>query len=105
MATASDSRLSPQPPSSPRGLLPTPPEVKKLVARELKNRSVADRERQRITDRFNLQYYFGGQEVAYRQTDQGVEVLAVGPDEIGELLQRVARDERPMIIIGYPEPW
>ena len=91
--------------SSPRGFLATPPEVKKLVTRELKGHPVTDDERKRIRDCFNLQYYFGGEAVAYRQTDQGVDVLAVGLEEIKQLFQRLSAAQRQGIVIGQPDPW
>src|SRR5947209_6840454 len=81
--------VEPSSPSPLRGILPTPPEVEKLVAREVARLPMTDAARQRVTDGFNLQYYFGGHDIAYRETDQGVEVLAVGLDEIGRLLRKL----------------
>lgn len=88
-----------------RGLLPTPPQVKRLVAREAAQRPMSANARQWVTDCFNMQYYFGGHYIAYRKTERGVEVLAVGVDEIGQLMDRIPPAEDPKIIIGCPDPW
>jgi len=40
--------------------------------------------------------------VAYRSTPQGVEVLAVGLDEIKDLMGRLTQDELFGITIGNP---
>jgi hypothetical protein len=93
------------PPSPLRGLLPTPPEVAQLVAREVKRLPMTEEARQRITNDWTLQYYFGGHEIAYRKTLQGVEVLAAGLEEIGALLRKLAASQQKGIIFGHPEPW
>lgn len=67
----------------PIRLLAAPPEVEKAVERELENmaaqwRPVVGEARERLLECFKLQYYFGGQPFAYRETDQGKDVLAVG---------------------------
>jgi hypothetical protein len=99
-------RKEPLSPTALRGILPTPPEVEKLVARELEGHPVTDREKQRITDCFKLQYYFGGQWIAYRDTEQGKEVLAVGMEEIGRLLRkRMPVAEREEIVLRHCDPW
>jgi hypothetical protein len=95
-----------KPPSALRGILPVPPEVEEMLARELKDHPVTDREQQHITDSLKLQYYFGGHWIAYRHTDQGKEVLAVGMDEIGRLMgKRKSSAERDAIVLGYCDPW
>jgi hypothetical protein len=92
----------------PKGLLPVPPEVEALVAREdarlLKEHGIVPtaEDHQRQQDSLTLQYYFEGYDVAYRRTPQGVEVLAVGPTEIGELLHRKSQEELLKISIGQP---
>jgi hypothetical protein len=100
-----DATADSQPLSRLRGLLPTPPEVEELVARELAERPMSDTARQWVTDGFKLQYYFGGQVIAYRNTRQGKEVLAVGMDEIGRLMRDLPGGESKSIVIGHPEPW
>ena len=104
MAATKTARRVARRPRKLRGILPTPPVVRRLVARELKDHPVTPQERQRITDDFKMQYYFGGQDIAYRQTPKGMEVLAVD-DEIGPLLRSVPPAERELIIIGWWDPW
>ena len=49
---------------------------------------------------------FGGNWIAYRNTPQGREVLAVGWDEIERLeKKRLSRKERQSIVLGFAEPW
>src|SRR5262249_15307338 len=83
----------PHPLPSPRGLLTTPPEVEEIVAREVQKYPITimtPEAKQRLTDDLNLQYYFEGEEVLYRPTERGAEVLAVGLREIGEVLQKLS---------------
>jgi hypothetical protein len=40
-----------------------------------------------------LQYYYGGYDVAYRLTPQGVEVLAAGLAEVRQLLEGMNQEE------------
>ena len=87
------------------GLLPTPPEVRALLERELKDHPVTDTERQRLTDDWNLQYYFGGEEIAYRHTPHGVEVLAVGLDAACKLMRDLPPERDAEVILGHPDPW
>jgi hypothetical protein len=58
-------------PSPLRGLLPTPPEVVTFVNQWLKDRPATAEARQRITEDLKMQYYFGGHEIAYRETPKG----------------------------------
>jgi hypothetical protein len=87
------------------GLLPTPPEVAELVERDLKDHPVTEAERQRLTDCYNLQYHCGDEEVIYRHTPQGVEVLAMGLKNVGELWRKLPREERENVVIDHPDPW
>jgi hypothetical protein len=87
------------------GLLPTPPEVAELVERDLKDHPVSDAEHQRLTDGYNLQYHCGDEEVIYRHTPQGVEVLAVGLKNVGELWRKLPPEERESVVIDHPDPW
>lgn len=65
---------------------------------------MADEARRRLVEGLTLQYYFGGTDIAYRRTSEGVEVLAIGP-EIGDLFRRLPKDSHHDIILGHPEPW
>lgn len=92
----------------PRGLLPVPPEVEAAVAEGdaslwEKHRIVPTaEERRRQVVSLTLQYFYGGHDVAYRFTAQGVEVLAVGLPEIRHLVQEMSQDEILTIKIGQP---
>lgn len=94
------------PAEDPRGLLPTPPIVKALVAREvLKIREVltepiTPEARQGMIDRYNLSYYFENRDILFRHTPQGVEVLAVGMDEIMKAYKTLSPDEHRQWISG-----
>ena len=84
----------------PRGLLPVPPEVEELVAWEEakflreKNLVMAPEARKRQLDQYTLEYYYDGHDVAFRETPEGIEVLAVGMDEIGQFLRGLSQEEK-----------
>ena len=80
----------------PRGLLPVPPKLAELVARDeaecirKHGTGFSPEARQRILDNNVLNWYYDGSYVAYRRTPHGVEVLAVGWEEAHQYL-----DEHP----------
>jgi hypothetical protein len=85
--------VRPVPGVRPHGLLDVPPEVEAEIAREedqlfeeTGSRLTADARWKLIIDQ-TLDWYFRDQWVSYRETPQGVDMLAVGPDEIGRLMQ------------------
>jgi hypothetical protein len=90
----------------PKGLLPVPPEVEDILAGEdarlLKEHGIVStaEDHQRQQDSLTLQYYFEGYDVAYRRTSQGAEVLAVGLQEIRELIQDRSQEELLNVCIG-----
>ena len=90
------------------GLLPVPQRVRELVARERAKlleaaRVEPSREAEKLqTDALTLQYYYEGFDVAYRPTASGVEVLAVGHEDIGRLVREIDDLERMSIVIGQP---
>lgn len=92
----------------PRGLLPIPPEVEAIVAREETRIAqqhgiqITPEARKRLTDDFTLQYFYEGTDVACRETPQGVEILAVGWDEIGDYLKTIAPERRQDVKIRQP---
>jgi hypothetical protein len=92
----------------PRGVLPVPPEVEAAAATEdqrlLKELGIVPtpEARQRLRVGLTLQYYYGGYDVAYRVTTRGVEVLAAGLHEIGELVRGKSQEELLTIKIGQP---
>ena len=90
----------------PRGLLPVPQEIKEAVARE-EARIVREHgfemnpeARQRMIDECTLHYYYEGAYVASRRTPQGVEILAVGPDEASHYIKSYPPEERQDVMIG-----
>jgi hypothetical protein len=95
-----------RPPASFRGLMPTPPEVQEIMDQMERERPMSDSFRRLQTDDLNEQYYFGGNCIAYRNTPQGREILAVGWDEIDRLeKKRMSKMERRSIVLGFAEPW
>ncbi len=82
----------------PHGRLDVPPEVRELVAAErAKHRPEAfGPAEEGILNLWTVSWYFDGlcQEVLYRETPQGPEVMAVGRDEVRALKQRTPLDEQ-----------
>jgi hypothetical protein len=90
--------------------LRTPAEVEQAVEREVEDmaaqgRPVVGHARERLVDDFKLQYDFGGQPFAYRETDQGKEILAVGFKAMGRLFRALTLEERATMVSGFAEPW
>jgi hypothetical protein len=90
----------------PHGLIPIPPEVEAVVARE-ETRLLNDHgitptpeAKQRMVASLTLQYYFDGIDIAYRHTPQGVEVVAVGLEEVGELIRTTPQEQREGVVFG-----
>jgi hypothetical protein len=79
----------------PRGLLPVPPHIEELVASEKVRLQpyVNEEAEKRMRDDWTLHYYYEGEAVVYRVTPQGVEVLAVGLDEVGKLVRGMTQEE------------
>jgi hypothetical protein len=89
-----------------RGLLPTPPEVERRFAEEtVRLAAMSPRKRRLVRDDYCLSYFFGGREVAFRQTDQGIEVLAVGRGEIDDLKSRLTAGELLDVVEEQVRPW
>jgi hypothetical protein len=90
----------------PHGLIPIPPEVETIVAREearlLKEHGIIPtaEARQRLADSLTLQYYFDGIDIAYRRTPRGIEVVAVGLEEVGELIRTTPQEHREGVVFG-----
>jgi hypothetical protein len=91
---------------SPRGLLPTPAAVAEFMARQSQRfAAMTPRARQRVQDDCNLGYYFGGQEVAFRFSEEGVVVLAVGPREIDALKRSTGARDWLGVVEEQVRPW
>jgi hypothetical protein len=62
----------------------------------------------RVEEDLKLQYYFGGQDVAFLETSQGRVVVAQGILGTGEFrcaLQSLSLDERRRVIVRFVDPW
>jgi hypothetical protein len=97
--------IEPPPPSPLRGLLATPPEVEEVVEGWLKDRPASPEARRRITENLKLQSYFGGHEVAYRDTPQGREIIAVGSEEVRRLVRKSSGEQLRGVVFGQADPW
>ena len=90
----------------PLGLLPVPAEVEAIVAKEearlAREHGILPTAEatQRMVDSLCLRYYFDGIDVAYRQSPRGVEVLAVGLEEVGKFVENATPDQREGVVIG-----
>jgi hypothetical protein len=89
----------------PHGLLPIPPEVRELVEMERAKHlpEVFAQAEVGLLNEWTVHWYFDNlcQEVTYRQTPDGPEVLAVGFDEV-LALQRTQSPEQRRTLKGYP---
>jgi hypothetical protein len=70
-----------------------------------RGRPVVGEARERLLEGCKLQYYFGGQPFAYRQTNQGKEILAVGYEDMGRLFRRLNADKDDVVTSGFADPW
>jgi hypothetical protein len=89
----------------PRGLLPVPPEITGELARAQAAHPLkrfADEYVKTICDDWTLRYYYEGEEVACRSTPEGVEVLAVGPEEVRRFYQKTPLESRRGVMIRVP---
>ncbi len=90
----------------PRGLLAVPPEVAEWVAKfearfaREHGAPMAPEARQRILDDWTLNYYYDNAYIAYRRTPKGVEVLAVGSEEVYKYLADHPLETRRDVRIG-----
>ncbi|HYV39859.1 MAG TPA: hypothetical protein VE988_29485 [Gemmataceae bacterium] len=80
----------------PHGLVVPPPEIREQVAKQkAKVGPNFDSAYEELTlDDWTLAYYYEGIFVAYRSVPEGVEVLAVGDEEVGKLVQKVPKEKR-----------
>jgi hypothetical protein len=94
-----------RPEDLPHGLVRPPAEILAQVARERARFAPEiydDAYAKRTLDDWTLAYYFEGLDVAYRSVPEGVEVLAVGLDEIGQLVKDKSQDELLTFTIKQP---
>jgi hypothetical protein len=88
----------------PRGLLPVPPEIAEEVCREqaAEQPSYTDDYAKLTRDGWTLAYYYEGETVACRSTPEGVEVLAVGPEEVRRFYRETPPENRLGVMIRDP---
>jgi hypothetical protein len=90
----------------PRGLLHVPKEIEEAVAHEderlLRDHGivVAPEGRQRMLNDLTLQYSYESAYVASRHTPLGVEILAVGREEVRKFIQDHPPETRKDVRIG-----
>jgi hypothetical protein len=79
----------------PRGLLPVPPEIQEQIAKDQSANQpyYTDEYAKLIRDDWTLRYYYEGAPVLCRTTPAGIEVLAAGLEEIGQLMQNMSQEE------------
>jgi hypothetical protein len=53
-------------------------------------------------DDWTLRYYYEGEMVACRSTPEGVEVLAVGPEEVGRFFDETPPEAQQGVMIQHP---
>ncbi len=89
---------------APRGLVRPPPEIAAWVAEEQTRRQpyYTDAYAKLILDDLTLAYYYEGVNVAYRSVPEGVEVLAVGDDEIARFERNTPPEQREDVEIDTP---
>ena len=86
----------------PRGLLPVPPEIAEEIARDQAALPFSDEYAKRTRDDWTLRYYYEGETVASRSTPEGVEVLAVGWEEVSRFLDETPQEARRGVMIRHP---
>src|SRR5437588_6445449 len=63
--------------------------------------------RQQTEDDAKLQHFFGGQDVAYMSTPEGLVIIAAGrmdSDEFRQALAALSREERCRVVLDFPRP-
>jgi hypothetical protein len=88
----------------PRGLLPVPPEIAEEIARDQASfqPKYSDDYAKLTRDDWTLRYYYEGEMVACRSTPEGIEVLAVGGEEVGRFFEETPKENRPGVMIHHP---
>lgn len=88
----------------PRGLLPVPPEIAEEISRDqaAHQPNYTDDYAKLTRDDWTLRYYYEGEPVACRSTPEGVEVLAVGWEEVGRFFEETPPEDRQGVMIQHP---
>ena len=87
----------------PRGLLPVPSEIAEEVSREQASEQpyYTDDYAKLTRDDWTLTYYYEGETVASRSTPEGVEVLAVGPEEVRRFFEETPDEGQQGVVIRH----
>ena len=90
----------------PKGVIRPPAEVEERAKQHLAKIpfQVAPKAKQELLAHLTLEYYYGGEYIAFRFTKDGPEVLAV-ENEIKAYLNETPYDERRDVAVIQPEPW
>jgi hypothetical protein len=88
----------------PRGLVRPPQFIADRVAAEKARHApyFNDEQAKRTLDDWTLAYYYEDLNVAYRSVPEGVEVLAVGDEEVGEFLRTATAEQLETVIFEQP---
>jgi len=81
-----------------------PPEIAEEVARDQVTHqpNFSDEYAKSTRDDWTLRYYYEDEMVACRTTPEGIEVLAVGPEEVGRYYEETPQEERQGVMICHP---
>ena len=88
----------------PRGLLPVPAWVEEAIAQDRAGMEqyYTDEYAQKCRNYMTLRWWYEGHYIAWRETPAGVEVLAVGWDEVSKLLDETSPEQHGDIRSGEP---
>jgi hypothetical protein len=88
--------------------LELPPEVVREVDTFCRERNYGRASRQHVEEGLKLQFFFGGKDVGYIPTSQGLLIVAVGEmntEAFSAQLARLTAEERLRVSLYSPEPW
>jgi hypothetical protein len=88
----------------PRGILPVPPELVEELSRvqAAHHLKFSDDYAKMTLEDWTLAYYYEGETVACRSTPEGVEVVAVGPEEVGRYYEETPDEAQQGVMIRHP---
>ncbi len=95
---------TPAPGALPHGLVRPPAVIVEYVAGEKARLQpyFNNEQEKRTLDDMTLAYHYEGLTVAYRSFEEGLEILAVGPAEVGAFLARTPPEQRLGVRIKQP---
>ncbi len=82
-------------------LKPTPPVVQELLERANPRTAKA---RRNLEEQLKLSWYFGGLSVVYRESKNGLAIVASGRDEdVRQALDELPKAKRAAVVLTFPE--